>query len=53
MTIFSLQGKTAIQYAFEDNNLEIVKALLAHGADVSTNDHVSSSSVIESVHRNT
>ncbi len=52
MTVFSLQGKTAIKYAFEDNNLEIVKALLALGADASTNEHVSSSleSVIVSVH---
>ena len=51
MYVFSLQGKTAVKYAFEDNNLEIVKALLARGADASTNDHVSSISVV-SVHRN-
>ena len=36
------QGETAIQYAFADNNLEVVKALLSHGADASTNNMVCS-----------
>lgn len=43
--LYVYQGMTAVMYAFDANDLDSAKALLAHGADASQNKMVSTDAI--------